>query len=1000
MGHAESIRWAAGTRLADRFVIERQLGAGGMGKVFEAFDERRGERVAVKTLGSVDGASAYQLKNEFRALADLVHPNLVRLHELFSEDSDGCFFTMARIDGLSFLDYVGSDPGRLRRALVQLASGVAAIHAAGKIHRDIKPANVLVARDGHLTILDFGLVMAAVRAAERSVEEVTGTPPYMAPEQLVDGGACAASDWYSVGTMVYEALSGELPFAGSAQEVLAAKRAHKPPRTLPDTLKGEAADLGALAMALLRAMPQDRPKAHEILARLATAESSPSETGEAARMTFIGRRGELARLHAAYDVARHGDTKIVLVEGAAGIGKSSLVDAFAADLQRSARTSETLVLFGKCYEREWVPFKALDAVVDALSGYLRGVDSHSASRAMPRDLDELCRVFPVFGRVPVFGETPRTAVVATDPEVVRRKAFLALKDILSRIAEERPLVVAIDDLQWGDVDSALLIAHLTSPPNPPAMLLVGTYRSEDAARSPLLAKLREHAKHDGGQDIETITLAPFDEPDTAAIAVSHGASEDEARRIAFEADGSPFFAVQLAKAGATSAAASLSDALTTRIDRLSRESRALLEAVALAGCPMASRTALHAAGLAVWDDGAVPQLQSASLLRSTGAGLDTYHDRIREIVVHRLEPDSLRTLHGSLADALLATGDVVPDVLYSHCRGAGRLAEAREHAIAAAQRARDTLAFDHAAAFYRRALDIDGGSTEGNRRLTNALADALALSGHGAEAADEYLRATDGAPDADVIELERRAAGELLIRGDLARGLPLVDRLALRVGVRVPRSAVASMLAGIAIFLYFRMRGIHEPFRKNATPAAIARVEGIYGVALSMMLVDTPRALYLLARHRRRESRWRRAAYGDGARYCRDRPIVDSRGRFDDPSLVRPRGRIPAPRAESGRAPRLSRAGRGLGRIPLRQVAPCAGIVQPGGVASRAFAGPHHGARFRARPRHVAALPLGRDPRVRRSLHHPGARSAGARGPLHVECRGQRAGGARTSHAR
>ena len=138
-----------------RFEITRKLGAGGMGVVYEARDtERGGERVAVKTLRSVTPKAAQRFKREFRALTDVVHPNLVRLYELFADDEQ-MYFSMERVEGVDLLTWVGA-PGvasdwsrdgtttrgdeeydRLRGVLHQLASAVAAIHAEGKLHRDL-----------------------------------------------------------------------------------------------------------------------------------------------------------------------------------------------------------------------------------------------------------------------------------------------------------------------------------------------------------------------------------------------------------------------------------------------------------------------------------------------------------------------------------------------------------------------------------------------------------------------------------------------------------------------------------------------------------------------------------------------------------------------------------------------------------------------------------------------------------------------------------------------
>ena len=139
----------------------RRIGEGGMGVVYEAFDAQRRGSVALKTLSRLDAGSVYRLKNEFRALADVSHPNLCRLHELFSEGGQW-FFTMELVEGERFDRWVRpgrrrSTEARLRAALPQLCAAIAAIHAAGKLHRDLKPSNVLVTHEGRVVVLDFGL---------------------------------------------------------------------------------------------------------------------------------------------------------------------------------------------------------------------------------------------------------------------------------------------------------------------------------------------------------------------------------------------------------------------------------------------------------------------------------------------------------------------------------------------------------------------------------------------------------------------------------------------------------------------------------------------------------------------------------------------------------------------------------------------------------------------------------------------------------------------------
>ena len=136
---------------------------------------------------------------------------------------------MDLIEGTDFLSYVRPDgqldERRLRAALTQLAAGVMALHSNHIIHRDLKPSNVMVTANGQVKLLDFGLVLEQDRAGVSMTDDrIAGTPKYMAPEQAASEPATAASDWYAVGTMLYEALSGETPFSGPLLKILQDKR--------------------------------------------------------------------------------------------------------------------------------------------------------------------------------------------------------------------------------------------------------------------------------------------------------------------------------------------------------------------------------------------------------------------------------------------------------------------------------------------------------------------------------------------------------------------------------------------------------------------------------------------------------------------------------------------------------------------------------------------------------------------------------------------------------
>ncbi|MGZ3477609.1 MAG: serine/threonine-protein kinase, partial [Polyangiales bacterium] len=656
-------------RGTDRFSIERRIGAGGMGVAYEAIDRERHERVALKTLRSLDAAAIYHLKQEFRALADVRHPNLVRLHELVSEGGSW-FFTMELIDGVDFLKWtrrgenrlvdestapeelVSQGPDRssprqvprvsglrisphldlerLRASLAQLVAGITALHTAGKLHRDVKPSNVVVTRDGRVVLLDFGLATELHRQDTlHSIEQhVLGTPEYMSPEQGAARPLGPASDWYSVGVMLFEALTGGLPFVGSPLEILMAKDRGDGP-TPGSLVEGIPEDLDRLCAELLRRDPAARPNGADISRRLGpSVESSPSapEVSQAAppaKVQLIGRERELDALDKAFRRARQGRAVAFHLHGPAGVGKSALLKQF---LEQAAIKHQALVLSGACYERESVPYKALDAVVDALSRHLRRLTRLQIEALLPRDVHAIARLFPVLGRIEAVAAAPGLNFESPDLGELRRRAFAALREMLARMADRRPLILCIDDLQWGDLDSVALLADLLRPPYPPPMLLVGAYRDEDVEANPTLKALRaieggeerdstplmpavvdlrasttaRRKRRAAAAEIHDLAVGPLGEKDARRLAqeIAGGAADV----VATESAGNPLLIMEYARflsseGAARTKAPSFDEMVAARLRPLDGSARKLLEVLAVAGRPTVPAIAARAAGI-------------------------------------------------------------------------------------------------------------------------------------------------------------------------------------------------------------------------------------------------------------------------------------------------------------------------------------------------------------------------------------------------------------------
>jgi eukaryotic-like serine/threonine-protein kinase len=894
-----------------RYEIVRRIGTGGMGAVYEAFDRDRRQQVALKTLLRFSPASLYRFKQEFRTLADVHHPNLVHLYELVVSETAPVFFTMELVPGSDFLAHVlrvavarssdrptesgrtrtqakrptvatapppkpkatlGQSPAhfeRLRSALVQLVEGVQALHGAGKLHRDIKPSNVQVTPTGRVVLLDFGVATELPRTPDEAVADdphIVGTPRYMAPEQGAGESPTAACDWYSVGVMLYEALVGRPPFAGEAVDVLVMKRTLDP--IAPSECVGDVPpELDSLCCALLSRDARERPTGQEILRRLAVHVSGrpiPHALLSDVRLSLVGREEHLRALREAFEATRRGHSITVRIPGASGLGKSTLVQHFVDELEENL---EAEVLRGRAYERESVPYKAVDAIVDALSRYLQRLVDHAVPVAMPRDVWALARLFPVLRSVTGFAVASEEAIA--DPQVLRQRAFVALRDLCVQLARRHPLVVFIDDVQWGDSDSAALLLELMRPPQAPALLLLMTYRDEDAKTNPFL--LETNALWPAGADVRERPVGPL-APDEAlrlaqALLGAHDArSLEVARAVARESGGSPFLLEELARGagggpsdgGDPNTAApplTLEQLIGARLERLTIDARRLVEVIAVGGRPLPMSIIRDATSFGALVDALVGELRSERFVRSGFRDgyevIEPSHDRIRETILKSLSPAALRERHRQLARALESMPGADLEALSGHFLGAGDKERAAEYAERAAEQAVSKLAFDQAVRLFRTTLRIAGPEGPRMRRVSTRLASVLEWSGRGGEAALVYLDAAREAPANDRVELERAAAEQLLACGRIDEGLLVLRNVLASIGIQVPRTLPGALLALMVYRIWLFAVGLR--FRDRAPGEVSAedrlRVDALYSIGLGLSMVDVVLAAAMHSRH-------------------------------------------------------------------------------------------------------------------------------------------------------
>ena len=288
-GHAEAEArrtepLAPGERLGGRFLLERRVGAGGMGEVYRARDLELDEIVAVKVMlpGRIgDASAAATLRREVRAARSIASPYVARTFELHHAGAL-TFLVMEFIEGhcLSTTILAGHRPGPDRAVVIarDVLLGLSAAHAAGVIHRDVKPANIMIRPSGQAILTDFGIARLAQQ--QHATGGLSGTPAYMAPEQLQGGLVGPAADVFSLGVVLYELLAGTLPWLGSTPMATAIARLSEPPVPLGQRTANLPPSIEGWVMRALDRDPARRwPTAQAAADALAIAAGQHAQTG-------------------------------------------------------------------------------------------------------------------------------------------------------------------------------------------------------------------------------------------------------------------------------------------------------------------------------------------------------------------------------------------------------------------------------------------------------------------------------------------------------------------------------------------------------------------------------------------------------------------------------------------------------------------------------------------------------------------------------------------------
>jgi predicted ATPase/DNA-binding SARP family transcriptional activator len=490
---------------------------------------------------------------------------------------------------------------------------------------------------------------------------------------------------------------------------------------------------------LTRAGPGDVDRAHELLASaLKTAEEigmvrlaarvrtllRPAFPAALSSLTgaFVGRTEEFSRLTAVWSEASRSGTRTVLIAGEPGIGKTRL----AAELARKAYGEEAIVLYGRSDEETLVPYQPF---VEALRSYVKTCRADVLRAQVGSIGGELSRLVPEIGR-----RLPDLAPpISADQEADRYRLFEAVAEFLAAIARRRPTILVLDDLHWADKPTLLLLKHILRSSSDAPLLLVGTYRETELARTHPLADVLADLRRD--HPVERLALKGLNEPDVGALIVDRiGGEAPEAltRAVHEQTEGNPFFvgevlshlsdtgslvADQAAWVAVAGIPEGVREVVGRRLSRLSAEANEALAAAAVIGREFqidlldrlvdADTKALAAA---------LEEARSAGLLAEIPGTIGGYafsHALVRESLYEELSAINRALIHRRVAEAVEGIheadlGSHLGELAYHFLQSArpGDTEKAIDYATRAAARAVDVLAYEEAVEHYRDALHM------------------------------------------------------------------------------------------------------------------------------------------------------------------------------------------------------------------------------------------------------------------------------------------------------
>jgi serine/threonine protein kinase/predicted ATPase len=597
-----------GSIFADRYQIEEEIGKGGMGTVYRGFDKKLNEEVALKIIKpeiAADEATIERFRNELKLARKITHKNVCRMFD-FHEEKGIPFITMEYIQGESLKNFIVKK-GKLSEEQTieitrQICRGLSEAHEIGVVHRDLKPQNIMIDPKQKAKIMDFGIARSVEVKGVTQTGVMIGTPDYMSPEQVEGKEVGHTSDIYSLGVILYEMVTGTLPFSGDTALSIALKHTTEVPLDPKKVNDSLSQDLSGIILKCLEkdrgqrfqsvdemvsefeAIKEGAPTTTEIITHELPAflKDSEEELGEE-QSVFVAREQELDRMGGFLDKMLSGKGQILFVEGESGSGKTALIQEFA---RRSQEThADLIVASGKCNAHTGIgdPYLPFIEVLGLLTGdvetkWSAGIITkdhalrlwnllpHTAGAIADKGPD-LINTFVPGAELVTRGEAFSSARAAwlyplkkivenkanlpTDVMLQQSNLFEQFMKVLEFLAKQKPLLLVLDDLQWMDAGSANLLFHLGRRIKGSRIIIIGSFRPSEidmgrAGERHLLEPILNEFKRDYGDieiNVDKVEGRPFID---AFLDTEPNLLEDSFRDMLFkQTKGHPLFTVEL-----------------------------------------------------------------------------------------------------------------------------------------------------------------------------------------------------------------------------------------------------------------------------------------------------------------------------------------------------------------------------------------------------------------------------------------------------------------------